>query len=521
MKIAYKHLSKFIPSKPSISDISEKLFQLGHEHELIGNFFDIEFTPNRGDCLSLKGILRDLAVFYEVDINQKIYEGQINNLDINFTNNASKACPYISFLKIDIENEISEYKGMLKDYFDDTDVNKNNFFTDISNYISYETGQPTHCYDANKFNNSLSLGYINDEKEFETLLDKNIQLTGKNLVFFQDDNVINLAGIMGGKETSCSLSTRSVIVECAWFRPEDVIGKSVKYDLFSESAHKFERGVDPSCHEYVLRRFIELVQNHSKVKSIQYVNYDSREFTSYVIDTNVNNINKILGTSLNKNQFEDWLSKLGFSFKDSKIIVPSYRNDVQSENDIAEEIARVYGYNNIPSNPINIPFSNPVIQKYPNLSAIKQLLIKNGFFEVINNPFIGNRDESSIIVDNPLDSNRAYLRTSLENSLVSNLLYNERRQKDSVKLFEISDVYTYSNQLKSKKIRNNLQWPCWKRLYQFFKKNDTNYLTNILKTISHEKDFVPTEISRTTLDTKIKNKIIYIELDLNILTPLR
>jgi len=115
--------------------------------------------------------------------------------------------------------------------------------------LSYETGQPTHCYDANKMGGKLLFHEIEKNEEFETLLDKKITLTGKNSVFSLNDNIINLAGIVGGKSTSCSTNTKTVIVECAFFQPEAIIGKSVKYDIQSEASHKFERGVDPECHE--------------------------------------------------------------------------------------------------------------------------------------------------------------------------------------------------------------------------------------------------------------------------------
>ena len=139
MKIAYKHILEHINSKPSINELSEKLFQLGHEHEIENDIFDMEFTPNRGDCLSVIGLLRDLSVFYKTDLKIEKYTDRIKTLELDFKNNAKNACPKISFLKIEISNQnIKPYKGKLKSYFDDLDCKKNNFFTDISNYLSYE-----------------------------------------------------------------------------------------------------------------------------------------------------------------------------------------------------------------------------------------------------------------------------------------------------------------------------------------------------------------------------------------------
>ena len=519
MKIAYEHLIKFIPSRPSIENISEKFFQLGHEHEIQNNIFDMELTPNRGDCLSINGLLRDLSVFYEVTPNNELYTDDIKSLDINFINNSPKACPSISFLKINIQGEISAYKGIFQDYFDDLEVNKNNFFTDISNYISYETGQPTHCYDAEKVTSLISLETIIEEYEFKTLLDKTIKLEDENLVFVQNDEVINLAGVMGGSSTACSKDTKSVIVECAYFNPENVIGQSIKYDIKSDAAHKFERGVDPLCHEKVLRRFLKIVDEHTTIKNVEIFKRDYISHNSIEIPFNIERINNILGLSYNSEELQDYLTKLGFNIDNNKIIAPSYRSDIKTENDIAEEIARVIGYNNIPIQPIKIPKLRSTPAKDFELleQKIKSLLISEGFFEVINDPFVNHETNNSIKLDNPLDSGRKNLRINLEKSLIDNLLYNERRQQDSIKLFEITDVYYLEKkQLKNKrKLGIICSGRVGKNYLDFSRKIDNKYLTNILDKFNKKISFNPYLINRDELETKLNNKIIYLEIDLN------
>ena len=519
MKIAYEHLIKFIPSRPSIENISEKFFQLGHEHEIENNIFDMELTPNRGDCLSINGLLRDLSVFYEVTPNNEIYTDDIKSLDINFINNSPEACPSISFLKIKIQGEVSAYKGIFQDYFDDLDVNKNNFFTDISNYISYETGQPTHCYDAEKVTSLISLETSVEEYEFKTLLDKTIKLEDENLVFVQNDEVINLAGVMGGSSTACSKDTKSVIVECAYFNPENVIGQSIKYDIKSDAAHKFERGVDPLCHEKVLRRFLKIVDEHATIKNVEIFKRDYISHNSTEIPFSIERINNILGLSCNSEELQDYLTKLGFSIDKNKIIAPSYRSDIKTENDIAEEVARVIGYNNIPTQPIKIPkLSNTSAKNLELLeNNIKTLLISEGFFEVINDPFVNHETNNSIKLDNPLDSGRKNLRINLEKSLIDNLLYNERRQQDSIKLFEITDVYYIEKkELKSKrKLGIICSGRVGKNYQDFSRKIDNKYLTNILEKFNKKISFNPHLINRDELETKLNDKIIYLEIDLN------
>ena len=192
MKIAYSHLVGRIKENPSINEISESLLQLGHEHEIEGTLFDIEFTPNRGDCLSVNGLLRDLSVFYTIEKNQEVYSGEIEELQLDFENLSPDVCPKITFLKLEIDKNPNKYKEYLENYFKDLNLNKNNFFTDISNYLSYETGQPTHCYDSTKINGNLVFNELNINDEFETLLDKKINLTEKNSVFLLNNEVINL-----------------------------------------------------------------------------------------------------------------------------------------------------------------------------------------------------------------------------------------------------------------------------------------------------------------------------------------
>ena len=183
---------------------------------------------------------------------------------------------------------------------------------------------------------------------------------------------------------------------------------------------------------------------------------------------------------------------------EKEIIVPSYRHDIASQNDLAEEIARVIGYNNIESKPLEI--TKKLDKSVDDVNRLKNYLINNGFSEVINFPFITNQEEKSISIDNPLDSNRSNLRTSLKNSLLDNLLYNERRQKDSIKFFEISDLYTKSDQInQEKKLGIIISGRQGHNYLDFSKKLDHAYLSNLLNKDSDNSVFTIEEISRTEL----------------------
>ncbi len=509
MKLNYKDLINLFTEKPSKELLSQKLFQLGHEHEIQGDIFDMELTPNRGDCLSLIGLARDLAVFFGNTNSFNLFEGDIEPLEIQFENLSPKDCPKISFLEIEIEENKVEYKSYLENYFNSLGLNKTNFFTDISNYVSYELGQPTHCFDRETIKHKLIFENKECKGNFKTLLNSEVQLKDRNCVFSVDGEIISLAGVMGGASTACSTETKKVLVECAYFNPESIIGKSIKYNLVSDAAHKFERGVDIESQEMVLRRFAKIVQDHTKIKSIKLKSFSkySRSNSSMPID--VKKINQILGTSIDTAEYLKYLDDLGFQIS-SEIKVPSYRHDIETSNDLAEEIARVIGYNNIKSAPINLKKTD--LNDNERVEKIESLLISNGFSEVINFPFTSSKQKESIRIDNPLDSNRSNLRVSLKDSLVENLLYNERRQKDSIKLFEISDVYTKGSKIRQqKKLGLIISGRIGNNYNDFSRKLDREYLNNLLNK-EHAKDII--EISRDVLDTKKKNKIFYAEIPL-------
>ena len=513
MKIVYQDLLNFLSEKPSKEVLSEKLFQLGHEHEINGDIFDMELTPNRGDCLSLIGLSRDLRVFFGNSNPLDLFEGDIEPLEINFENLSPKDCPKISFLEIEIEKSSAEYKTYLENYFNNIGGNKTNLFTDISNYISYELGQPTHCFDRESIQAKLTFENRECNSTFKTLLNSEVKLQDSNCVFSLDGKIISLAGVMGGASTSCSTNTKKVLVECAYFNPESIIGKSIKYNLISDAAYKFERGVDIASQEMVLRRFIKVIQDHATIKSIKLKSIKSSHRPSHKIPIDVNKINKILGTSLESNEYLRHLKRLGFEISNS-IKVPSYRHDIETNNDLAEEIARVIGYNNIKNVPIKLnKITNDINDE--KVAKLESLLVNNGFTEVINFPFASKKEKESINIDNPLDSNRSTFRTALKDSLISNLLYNERRQKESIKLFEISDIYTKDLKIKQqKKLGLIVSGRVGNNHNDFSKKLDNNYLKNILIKGLSEDVFEITEIPRESLDTKKKGKIYYVEISL-------
>ncbi len=514
MKIGYQDLLGFLSEKPSKDLLSDKLFQLGHEHEIDRNVFDMELTPNRGDCLSLLGLARDLNIFFDMKDIPEIYTDEIEELDLTFNNFSKQDCPKISFLEIEIEGKISKYSSYLEDYFLVSGNNKTNFFTDISNYISYELGQPTHCFDRSKVSKELSFENMDCNEDFITLFDTKIKLKGLNCVFRHEGEIISLAGVIGGKSSACSQDTKKVLVECAYFNPESIIGKSVQYNLNSDAAHKFERGVDISSQEVVLRRFIKIVQDHASIKSLKLKEFKEHDYGKTKLPIDVGKINNILGTQLEERKYIEYLKKLGFIIEE-QIEVPSYRHDISSQNDLAEEIARVIGYDNIESIPLNLKTMQS--QKIKNTDVIRNRLVKNGFTEVINFPFSEEFDEKrSISIDNPLDSCKKNLRTSLKECLIENLLYNERRQKESIKIFEVSNVYHNEMKLKEEtRLGIIISGRVGENYIDYSKNLDASFIEKSINNLGFETQFHIEEINRKHLKTKKKNRIFYTEILIN------
>ena len=481
MKIVYSHLLNFLEKKPSLEELSDKLFQLGHEHEIEGDVLDLEITPNRGDCLSLKGIARDLNHFYKASLEKEIYDAGIPASSLEFENKAEDLCPNISFVEIEIEGKIKDYAPYLDNYFQDLKLNKNNLFTDISNYLAYETGQPTHCYDATKIDGPLVLEKRNKQEKFKTLLGSEIELNGENLVFTINGVAVDLAGTMGDESTSCSEDTTKVLVECAYFKPEEILGKARQYNLNSEASYKFERGVDFLAQEQVLRRFIAVVADHVKIKSLA-LKTEQRKVDRTEVEFDSERLNKIIGTELTEKEQKNYLNSLYFMTND-KVEVPSHRSDVDQLNDLAEEITRMIGYDNIASKALALPVKAKKIEA--NFEELcRDYLVNNGFFEVVNFPFNDNRDDSAISVDNPLDKQRSKMRVCITKSIKENVVFNQNRQKDSIKLFEFSDIYTKDSN--EKKLAVIVSGKTNKNFKEFNVQLDYSYLKGLIKTIFFE-----------------------------------
>ena len=513
MKIYLEELQEKLESSLTLEEISYDLHQLGHENEILEDYIDIDITPNRGDCLSVKGILRELNVFHATKISDRKSERKIEPFNFDFKNLVTDACPRISFVKLKIGDVPKKYKPYLERYIINHQNKSINFFTDISNYLSHRYGHPTHCYDFKKIDGELILEKNKKLRAFQSLNNEELEVKEGDLVFTMGDRIVNLAGVMGGLDTSCSQNTKEVLIECAFFKPESVIGVAKKYNINSEAAYKFERGVDPNTTEKTIRKFIDIVDEHTNIIEVEIFSDNRKEFPVRNINLDIELINKIIGFNKDKKEIEEILNRLGFECNEGNIIVPSYRSDIETINDVAEELARVVGYDNIPKNEFSLPAVERKISKEEKLI---EYLCDNGFYEVINFPFENEKKDGSIKVLNPLDSNKRFIRTSMITSLKENLIFNEKRQKDSIKFFEISNLY-YSkgqNLLSNRKIALIVSGRVGMNYMEYTKFFQKHYLQEILSRYVEEKYLEIIEIPRDQIDSKLKAPIHFCEISL-------
>ena len=509
----FPHIQSLLASNDAdINDISDTLFQLGHENEIQNNNLDIDFTPNRGDCLSLYGVVRDLNPIHPSKININFYKNDIPSFKFEFKNKLEDFCPSVSFLKLKIKSNKIDYQPYLEEYFSKLKIKKNNFFTDISNYLMYELGQPTHCYDFKVVKNGLSLQRLDQSTVFTSVISEDLNLEKNEIVFKHDNKISNFAGLMGSESSGCNEDTLEVLIECAEFNPDFIIGKSVKYDIKSDAAYRFERGVDRELHDLVLRRFVQIVQDHTEIIEINKnsYHYSDKQIKSFIFD--FAKVNQVLGTDMSELDMKSILKKLGFKFYDDFIQVPSWRGDINHINDVSEEIARIIGYDNIKSKRFKI--ENNINKSYfQNIeNSIRTYLVSNGFNEIINNPFVEHND-NSVLIDNPLDSSRSSLRTTIYESLIKNLDYNEKRQKDSIKFFEISDIYhTNDSSLYKKKLSVIVSGRQGKGFKLFNKMLDVEYLESVFAKFNKDISKFIKEIDRSSLNSKKKEKIYVFEI---------
>lgn len=446
-----------------ISDNHEGIMILNEDYE-VGkplNFyiksdaiFDLEITANRGDCLSHIGIARELSALLNSELKKPEAlikeDGQIALLPIAIQD--LEACSKYSARKIN-NVKVAESPEWLKKRLVLCGAKPINNIVDITNYILLDLGQPLHAFDVKKIEGGIKVRFAEKNEDIVTL-DGEIRNLDKDILVIADNKkAVAIAGIMGGKNSEISEDTTDIILESAIFSPKVIRCGSKKLNLSTEASYRFERGIDKDNIEYALDLATKMIIELAGTPNVQVspVSKEEKKIEEIKIKAEYDKINRLLGTSFTKDEINSYLARLGFDIENEIALVPSWRNDVTIWQDLAEEIARIYGYNHIDRQKVKRTIPEKTSSFYLT-EKIKDILVENGFVEVFNYPFLSEEDikilnlrtEDLLEVINPIQPENKYLKKSLLPHLFKDVAKNPTF--DPILIFEIGHIFTESSE---------------------------------------------------------------------------
>ena len=425
--------------------------------DLDDQIFEVDLTPNRADCLCVAGIAHELGALTgrmvtELEIDE--HPPEITE-EINVTVEAEDACPrYIGRLLSDI-NMDAETPVWMSERLRRCGLRSLNPVVDVTNYVMLELGQPMHAFDADKLSGGIIVRMARKGEQLILLDEKEITLDDETLVIADEKKPLAMAGIMGGLDSAVTNETKSIVLESAFFQPEIISGKARAYGLHTDSSHRFERGVDFELQCKAVARASELIQSivGGKAGVIVEKVSDNKLPQLPVITFRPAQILRILGLEMEQADAKKILTNLGClvdaTDEDWKVIPPSHRFDLRLEVDLIEELARVYGYDQIKAGQRAWA---PVIEEKPeaenSLLTIKERFISLDYQEVISYSFIDslteervNPEYSALPLSNPISTELAVMRTTLWGGLLQTLKHNLHRQQERVRIFETGLVF--------------------------------------------------------------------------------
>lgn len=423
---------------------------------------DIGITPNRADCLSVLGIAREISAVYSRDLKAKKY-------DYHFSEGFKSAD--LSYVKVLDEDKCPIYLGRiiknvkikpspqwLQNRLRSVGVRPINNIVDVTNYVMFEYGQPLHTFDLKKIDGGIVVRRANNGEEIQTLDGKVRKLDENMLVIADETKPIAVAGIMGGEYSGISDDTTDIFLECAYFKPENVRMTARKLGMQTDASYRYERGVDRVNTLNMVDYAASLLQNladgeaSSDVLSNQY-----KPFEPVKLEVSTDKINRFLGCEIEKKEMVEILKKLGFKTEVANtnitVTVPSYRVDISRWHDIAEEVARIYGYDNIEATIPKISSDSlPPEKSLREIKNIKSSLKSLGFSEVINYSFMSEKflskfdsKDKFVKLMNPISEDMNTLRTFVFPGVMLSAKQNLNQGFKNVKLFEVAKTFIHSN----------------------------------------------------------------------------
>ena len=420
--------------------------------------FTLSLTPNRADCLSVLGIAREVAAITASELiplaSSEVLVNIQDVLDVHVM--ASEACPLYCgrvIKGIDISAKIPLW---MTQRLERSGIRSINPIVDITNYILLETGQPLHAFDLNKIEGVIQVRYAKPNEKITLLNDNVVDLTSDMLIIADDDKPLALAGIMGGLDSGVTDGTIDIFLESAFFTPSAISGKSFQLGFVSDSAYRFERGVDFAVTRHFIDRASHLIQTICGGQAGPIVERRYPLPVRSSIKVRRTRVQRILGIEFDIQQIKTYFQRLGFEFLEVDgnftVTPPSYRFDLAIEEDLVEELARIYGYDRIPAHyPRARMAMLPTTENTRSVEQIKQSLVNRDYQEVINYAFVdanweldfaGNHTPIKLV--NPIASQMSVMRSTLLGGLIANLQFNLNRKQSRVRIFEIGRCFVRS-----------------------------------------------------------------------------
>lgn len=417
---------------------------------------ELSLTPNRSDLLSVLGFAYDLsAVLNKKLVYHEETPFESDQLNPVVVQNESEGC-YRYFARVLNHVKVKSSPEWLRSDLIASGIRPINNVVDVTNYVMLQLGVPLHAFDRTKFETDKVV--IRDAKEGEeviTLDGVKRQLTKKDVVITNGLYPVALAGVMGLENTMVDNETTSIILEAASFDPKRIGETSKRLDLRSDSSLRFERGIDETRVRMAINKAATMLYELANAEVTKEIAYTGIPYPKPVkVALQVEKVNKTLGIKLSKEELRDILKRLNIiPVSEDVYLIPSYRNDLRIEADLIEEVARIYGLNNIP---MTLPKTNQLghyTKRQNQILKFRQLMRSLGFNEVLNYSLLKTSDvnlftlpsEDVITILHPLSEDKKSLRHSLINGLVENANYHTSRQINNLKFFEVGRVY-YSHE---------------------------------------------------------------------------
>ncbi len=417
---------------------------------------DVDLTANRGDCLGIKGLAREVGVLNSQSVTEVEITAITPTIDDvrEITIDAGEACPrYLGRVIKDINPQAQTPLWMVEK-LRRCGTRAIDPVVDVTNYVLLELGHPMHAFDLAKIEGGIKVRFANKGEKL-TLLDENeVTLKDKTLVISDDNKALAIAGIFGGLDSGVTSESTDIFLESAFFAPLAILGKARQYGLHTDASHRYERGIDPTLQTDAMERATQLLIEIVGGQAGPIVEAKSTENIPQTKDVSLRRekLDGRIGHHIEDAQVSEILTRLGFDVNETgediakvwQVVVPAYRFDIKIEVDLIEEVARIYGYNNIPN--ISPKATLKMVEKKEaniSLAKLKQTLVNREYQEAITYSFVDPKVQSLIhpeqevmTLPHPISSEMSVMRLSLWTGLLQSVVYNQNRQQSRVRLFE-------------------------------------------------------------------------------------